>query len=381
DAALTIKQAAGGTLNLTGSFFDIKQQVLTVNNEGSVDISKPLNSSFAAGGSLIKQGNGTLTLSNTSNNYTGTNNVSLNASGTQIAAGTLAIAADGSLGLAPAGAYNNVQFTGNGTLRSNGNISLSSTRNISVASGVTATLDSNGNTFTVNGVINGASGAVSVSGAGAVVLNGNNTYGGITTVNAGADLRINGTNSGTGAVNIAATGKLGGEGSVGGQVNISGTLAPGNSIESIGTGAVNFLAGSTYAYELNSASLNGDLTFSSGTLDIANVTTLTLTQLASGTLALGSKLTLISYLSDGGASGWNDGLFTYNASSLTDDSTFILGANIWLFNYNDTSGGSNFSGNQTGANRFVTMTVVPEPNAAMLIGGLGMLALLRRRRD
>jgi hypothetical protein len=67
-------------------------------------------------------------------------------------------------------------------------------------------------------------------------------------------------------------------------------------------------------------------------------------------------------------------------STLADDSTFTLGANQWLFNYNDTTGGSNFSGNQTGAASFVTMTVIPEPNAAMLVGGLGMLALLRRRR-
>ncbi|MBL9130577.1 MAG: autotransporter-associated beta strand repeat-containing protein, partial [Verrucomicrobiaceae bacterium] len=79
DAPLTVKQAAGGSLNLTGSFLDVKQQTLTVEAAGSVDVSKPLNSSFGAGGMLIKQGAGTLTLSNASNNYTGTNNTTLNA--------------------------------------------------------------------------------------------------------------------------------------------------------------------------------------------------------------------------------------------------------------------------------------------------------------
>ena len=68
DAPLTIKQSAGGSLNLTGSFLDVKQQTLTVDAAGSVDVSKPLNSSFGAGGVLIKQGAGTLTLSNASNN-------------------------------------------------------------------------------------------------------------------------------------------------------------------------------------------------------------------------------------------------------------------------------------------------------------------------
>jgi len=35
----------------------------------------------------------------------------------------------------------------------------------------------------------------------------------------------------------------------------------------------------------------------------------------------------------------------------------------------------------TGATNFVTMTVIPEPNAAALLGGLGTLCLLRRRRN
>ncbi len=185
DAALTLKQAAGGTLNLTGSFADVKQQVLTVDAAGTVDVSKPLNSSFTAGGSLVKQGNGTLILSNVSNSYTGTNSATLNANGTQIAAGTLAIAADTSLGVAPSGAYNNVQFTGTGSLRSDATISLNANRNISIAPGATASLDSNGNTFTINGIVNGSTGAVTKIGAGTLVLAGSNTYTGVTTIKGG----------------------------------------------------------------------------------------------------------------------------------------------------------------------------------------------------
>ena len=97
-------------------------------------------------------------------------------------------------------------------------------------------------------------------------------------------------------------------------------------------------------------------------------------------LANGSKLTLISYFG-----GWTStGLFTYAGSTLNDGDSFTLGANTWVFDYNDTTGGLYFAfdqANPSAATAFVTMTVaVPEPNAAMLVGGIGLLALLRRRR-
>jgi len=50
-----------------------------------------------------------------------------------------------------------------------------------------------------------------------------------------------------------------------------------------------------------------------------------------------------------------------------------------LFNYNDDGSGTNYTGDLTGPS-FVTMTAIPEPRAALL-GGIGMLLLLRRRRD
>jgi hypothetical protein len=63
---------------------------------------------------------------------------------------------------------------------------------------------------------------------------------------------------------------------------------------------------------------------------------------------------------------------------LEDDSNFIVNGQSWRINYNDTTGGSNYSSEQTLAN-FVTLTAVPEPSAALL-GGLGAIMLLRRRR-
>ena len=229
-------------------------------------------------------------------------------------------------------------------------------------------------TQTWSATVTGVGGMTKRSGM-LLTLDGDSDYQGTTTVEAGT-LRINGTHAGPGDVIVNGGSRLEGTGSVAGAINVSGVLAPGASIESFGSGNVSFTAGATFAYELDSNLLDGDLLDSTGTLNIASGTILTITELANGILAEGSKLTLISY-----AGGWvNTELFTYLGSELADDSTFTLGSNTWLFNYDDISGGSNFSADQAGATNFVTMTVIPEPRAALL-GGIGMLLLLRRRRN
>lgn len=222
---------------------------------------------------------------------------------------------------------------------------------------------------------------VTKRGTGTWILEGTNTYTGATSVASGT-LAINGTLGNT-STTIETTGTLQGSGSSTGSVTVKsgGTLAPGNSIESLGVGALSFEGGSSYAYELQTnlygttPGVAGDLTYSSSTLSITNGAILTLDDLATSTALLdGSKLTLISSIG-----AWNGGLFTYLGNTLADDSTFTLGANQWLFNYNDLTGGFNYTGDTTGATSFVTMTVVPEPEAALL-GGIGMIILLRRRR-
>lgn len=217
------------------------------------------------------------------------------------------------------------------------------------------------------------SGGMNFVGTGVTTLTASSNYSGPTTVGAGSTLAVNG-NITTSITSVSGT--LIGSGSVANLTILGGgTLAPGNSIESLAAGTVGFSTGSTFAYEFDSASLNGDLLASSGTLDIAPGTLLSLTQLASGTVPLGAKLSLISY---GG--GWTPTeLFTYLGNPLADDSTFVLGSNTWLFNYNDVSGGSNFAPDQSGATSFITMTAVPEPTTLGL-GSIGLLALLRRRR-
>ncbi|MEI8371191.1 MAG: autotransporter-associated beta strand repeat-containing protein, partial [Planctomycetia bacterium] len=95
-----------------------------------------------------------------------------------------------------------------------------------------------------SGVVSG-SGAVVKQGGGALILSGNNTYSGATTVVAGA-LVINGSLANS-AVTVGNGGMLGGNGSIGGLVTVQsgGVLSPGNSPGLLSAGVLDLLAGST----------------------------------------------------------------------------------------------------------------------------------------
>ncbi len=226
----------------------------------------------------------------------------------------------------------------------------------------------------ISGTGNGVTGFSKI-GPGTTALTGTNTYIGNTEVSDGT-LLVNG--SITSAVSNTVNGTLGGTGMITGALTLSGKLAPGASIESLGTGTVSFLTGSSLVYEMNRADAGiADLVDSTGQLNLTGSVTISLTG-ADGSWVLGDKVTLISYFDiDGLTPGWNGGIFT----GIADDSIQSYGLNSWLVNYDDTAGGTNFSGEQaSGANaRFVTMTVVPEPSMALL-GAIGVFTILRRRR-
>ena len=164
----------------------------------------PSNAPFAGVisgiGGIVKDGTNGWTLSGTSNTYSGS---------TTLAGGTLGIYGDGSLGAYPALPENKIFFTGNATLQDASNhVTLGANRGISIASGVTATFDATGNTFTIEGTIIGDGNLAS---AGNVVLTGANSYEGTTTVNSGVlSIGASGTTGslGAGEVTIQSGGGL-----------------------------------------------------------------------------------------------------------------------------------------------------------------------------
>ncbi len=318
--------AGGGTLNGgTGSTYDFAAK-------------------FTGIGDLTKVSGATAILSG-DNDYTGN---------TIISTGTLEIGGSGRLG--------NGSYAGTISI-GGGGPSLA----------VNSTADQ-----TLSGVISGG-GTLTKDNTGTLTLSAVNTYTGITTVTAG-ELVINGSLASS-TVNVGANGILSGIGVLAGAVNVTGVLAPGASVATFATGNLSFTTGSTFAYELDSTVGLGsaaDLQLVRGTLNLTGIVNLTLADLASGgpaaAFADNTVFTLINY-----TGVWNSGTFSFGGNALANGDTFTAGLNTWRIDYDAASGGSNFSSEQVVGN-FVNLTAIPEPSAALL-GGLGLLALLRRRRN
>jgi autotransporter-associated beta strand protein len=261
-------------------------------------------------------------------------------------------------------------LTGGGA---NGKVAIEASQTLTLSSG----------TQNFAGVIEG-SGALTVDGA-AQTLSAANTYTGATTINGGTlalgvDGSIDGTSGvalGGGTFDVSAksggytVNNLTGTGSVVGGLTVSTTLAIGNS-----PGQVSFdgdlTLGTTsiaakFDYEFTGGATAADLGIVSGDLTLDSKAFLNLFQL--GTYTLGDTFTLFAY--EGTLSGTFIGLA--EGDTLFDDES-----NLWRINYAETTVGQNYSG-QIGQT-YVNITAIPEPNVAALLGALGTLILLRRRR-
>lgn len=350
----SVAASGAGILTLTGA--NTFSGKTTINAGGTLSVSS-LNS--VAGGSSSSSLGAPVTVANGTIDMTGAAG-----NGTLIYTGTgettdrvINLAAGANAGLSA-------------ILDQSGSGNLKFTSNLTATGGQTHTLVLKGSTSgtgEISGAIVDNSGtnktSLSKQGTGTWTLSGNSTYTGATTVNAGK-LVVNG-NISTSVTTVSGSGTLGGSGTVGALVATSGGIvAPGNSPGILNAGDTDLQSGSTLAIEIN-----GD-TVGTG-YDQLNVT---------GTVALAGALDLsLGYTPVENTMFFiinNDGTdaVTGTFSGLADNAWFQDGSHWFKIGYSGDAGTNSF----TGGNDVVLMAV-PEPGAALL-GCLGVLALLRRRR-
>ncbi len=246
--------AAAGNLIIGGAvdLSDTSGVVLTVQGPNDTTINGVIG---GAGGQLIKQDDGTLTLT-AFNTFTGSaiingGTLRLEGSLADTLAVILADAAGATLDL-------------NGDDETIGSLSGGGGNGGNVVLGAALLTLGDANDTVFGGQISGAGGLTFV-GSGSLTLSGANTYTGDTNINDG-ELILNGSVGGDVLINNGGT--LSGIGSLAGNlVNASGaTVAPGNSIGTLVVGG-NYLqrAGSTLAIEINGANGASDLLDVTGT--------------------------------------------------------------------------------------------------------------------
>lgn len=244
-----------------------------------------------------------------------------------------------------AGTIQNLNSTTDLTIASTNGLSLT----LSGAGTKTFSADS-GRTITVNAPLSGSAGFTK-DGSGNLTLTGNSSsYSGPTTVSAGT-LLVNGS-LGTAAVSVTG-GTLGGTGTIGGAVTVDSgaTVSPGASIESLGVASATISG--TLLTEFDGTGLGTiDLLSVSGLLNITNAT-VDFNQLVA---SLDDPYYIFA---------------TYGSLSGTQFSSVVDLPSGYGIDYA-------FNDGLTSTN--IALVAVPEP-AAALLGSIGLLAILRRRRN
>lgn len=423
-----------GTVNITGTTHQ-----LVLQGDGNIEITGQITgSSFL---SSATNGAGVRKLANDTNNFTGSTRANggtleftsiANVGATSSALGAPALAdsvinlgfdtTDATLryvGTAPGGHTSDrvVRLNYIGTTTANYSLQASGTGPLVLTSGVTAangskTLTLSGTSTAANSIgpiANGGTGAISVtkSGAGTWVLTGTNTYSGATNVSGGTLVVGNAAsiNSSSGVTVDGGTFRYNAStnltapltftsGTVAG-TNLSGisltvgtgrTVSPGNSPGTMNVANQTWAAGGTYLWELHDATSTAgtgwDLLAGTGTLDI--------------TASLGSEFTIDLTTLAAVAPDVLGNAINFNANSsyawLIADFAAVNGFNATDFTIDATgftnaplSGSFGISLGGVGvvpgdsSQVYLTYTAIPEPGSALL-GGLGFLAILRRRR-
>ena len=344
---------AGTTGSLSTSSAITNNANLRINRSNSVTQGIDFSSAAITGtGSFTQAGSGMTTLT-AANNYTGT---------TTISGGVLRLGNGGTTG----------SLSTSSAITNNANLTIN--RSNTVTQGIDFS----------SAAITGT-GSFTQAGSGRTILNATNTYSGSTTVNAG-NLSVNGTLANTSNVNVLG-GTLGGTGSIGGATTIggNGTLSAGNSpgvltftnhlnltqeVSGDGGSLAYFeIGGTTRGSEYDGVDVGGTLTYG-GTLEIVSHNGYDLTNLVTFT----NPVTIFDLFGVPGVPNNPAFAGNFNHVSVGGYALSNAGGGIWTGSNSDQS--LTYTFDQTTGD----LTIVPEP-VASLLGGLGMLILLRRRRN
>ena len=334
---------------------------LTLNSGTNLAGTGTINKTLTLGGSNTLSSTGTLTIGSA---------VNWNTAGNTISSGTISTTGD----------------TISNSLAVNGTLGGTGTTAITTAGTLSGTGTVNKNaTITGNGIVNFGSGG-SINGTLGVTGGNWNGQGGVTgtTSLSSGTFTVNGTMNGAGAMDVNNTSKLQGTGTVAKTVNVNsgGTISPagdgnvGTTVGTLSTNHLNLNDGGNYIFEVKdatgSAGTGYDTVAVSGAINV-NASTSSPNQFTVKITAYAGQL-----------QNWNNvQVYHWDIASASSVNGFTSSDQFVL----DTSGfeddypkdiGSHWEINQVGNN--IRVSYIPEPGSMMLLGGLGLGLLGRRRR-
>ena len=385
---VTVDGGRLGIANVASTTVDLTSRSIFLGSTAGTSISAPgqlttilkydgvLQDKSGSNGILVKQGAGILSLGGVST-YTG--DTSINNGNLQLTTGNDRLPTGTVVSIGQAASTNlgtldlngrNQQISGlnstSGTNATTGNNTVTSTAAATLTLGGSGTYSYGDGTNANSGVITGAISLVK-NGNGTQTLGDTNTYTGTTTVEAGT-LIING-NISTSLTTIKSGGTLGGSGYVGGlSVEGGGTLAPGNSPGILNVGNTSLASLSTFGVEINGNTVGTqyDQLNVTGTVSLAGLLSVSM-----GYTPADSALFFI-IANDGLPTDAITGTFS---NAPVDGGIYKLGGQDFKISYFGDSVTNSFIGGND-----VVLMAIPEPSATLLVGGLGFLVMLRRRR-
>ncbi len=364
-----------------------------ISNSGTVAFNRSDTSTYSnfiyGSGSVVQDGTGTTVLPSTQF-YTGdtiVNDGVLQVDGDTVAAqtggtGTRVQGSPVITGMNPATVANlrvGQTFTGGSGITTGSIItSIDSTTQITMNNNASSNNTSANLAFVAGGGL-GAGGAVTVNGGTLLIgTTGSVNSNSMITINTGGHFKYNSSTALTAPLTING-GKVSGSGTLNVDLalnNIADTLSPGNSAGPMPLGTSQNWSALTYEWEINDwtggvaatdfdqITIAGSLTLNNSNLYAFDVLSLLPDNTTPGAVSnFGeSNQSWIVLTTSGGITG-------FNASNWTVDATGFTNAETGAFTLN-----------QVGDNLVLSYGVIPEPSTyAMLMGGLGLLALLRRR--